>query len=372
MMVEDRRCSIYQTLSRLPFSLSNQHNSIKHSSLLFYQISKFIHSIKSIILLQSISARQNSNFFPHTHQSCTYPDINMLFPKFAIIGGGPGGLTVAAILEKNQIPFTVYELDPSPNERNQGGTLDLHPQGGQLAIRAAGLWDAFVKHSRPESDVMKIVSHSGEALWDGNGKDPKVISKEAKFDHRPEIDREKLKEVLLSGVEESNTRWGIKLQGVVEEGEGKYELRFKDGEVVRNVDLVVGADGAWTEVRALLSNEEPFYSGISAVEMWAEESHEKHPFVSEFVGQGSMFSIGERTIQSKRLGSGTIRTYGNLRQPESFIKDSGIDWTKPDEARKEYVEKYFGDCGADLKRRMLDSDDQLVTRTLYMLPVGFK
>jgi hypothetical protein len=46
--------------------------------------------------------------------------------------------------------------------------------------------------------------------------------------------------------------------------------------------------------------------------------------------------------------------------------------TKPEAAREEYVEKYFGDCGADLQRLMLESDDQLVTRTLYMLPVGFK
>ena len=122
----------------------------------------------------------------------------------------------------------------------------------------------------------------------------------------------------------------------------------------------------------MLSDEKPVYSGISAVEMWAEQSDEKHPFVSEFVGMGSMFSFGEgRAIQSQRLGDGTIRTYGCLRKPESFIKDCGIDWTKPVEARNEYVGKYFGDCGADLKRLMLESDDQLVTRTLYMLPVGF-
>jgi 2-polyprenyl-6-methoxyphenol hydroxylase-like FAD-dependent oxidoreductase len=297
----------------------------------------------------------------------------MSSPKIAIIGGGAGGLTLAAILQKNQIPFTVYELDASPNARNQGGTLDLHPEGGQRALREAGLWDAFVKHARPESDVMKVVKNDGEVLWDGNGPDARVVSEEEKYNNRPEIDREKLKEVLLEGVKSENIKWGKKLKEVVEVGEGKLDLHFADGEVVKGLDLVVGADGAWSKVRALLSDEKPFYSGISSLELWADNADEKHPFVSEYVGQGSMFSFGEgRAIQSQRLGSGTIRTYASLRQPESFIKDCGIDWTKPDEARKEYVERYFSDCGADLKRLMLESNDQLVPRTLYMLPVGFK
>jgi 2-polyprenyl-6-methoxyphenol hydroxylase-like FAD-dependent oxidoreductase len=40
--------------------------------------------------------------------------------------------------------------------------------------------------------------------------------------------------------------------------------------------------------------------------------------------------------------------------------------------RKEYVEKCLGDCGADLKRLVLESTDQLVPRELYMLPIGHK
>lgn len=220
---------------------------------------------------------------------------------------------------------------------------------------------------------MKIVKNDGKVLWDGNGPDAKIVSEEKKFDHRPEIDREKLKEVLLGGVKPENIKWGMKLKEVAEVEEGKFDLHFANGTLEKDFDLVIGADGAWSKVRSLLSNGKPFYSGISSVELWAMHADEKHPWISEFVGNGSMFSFGEgRAVQSQRLGDGTVRTYGSVRQPESFIKDCGIDWTKPDEARKEYVERYFKDCGADIKRLMLESNDQLNPRALYMLPVGFK
>jgi 2-polyprenyl-6-methoxyphenol hydroxylase-like FAD-dependent oxidoreductase len=297
----------------------------------------------------------------------------MTAPKIAIVGGGAGGLTLAAILQKDSIPFTVYELDASPNERNQGGTLDLHSQGGQLALREAGLWDEFVKHARPESDVMKVVKNDGEVLWDGNGTDAKVVSEEDKYNNRPEIDREKLKYILIGALKPENIKWGRKLKEVVEAVEGKFDLHFADGVVEKDFDLVIGADGAWSKVRALLSDVKPFYSGISAAELWAMNADEKHPWISEFVGAGSMFSFGDgRAIQSQRIGDGSIRTYASVRQPESFLKDCGIDWTDHEVARKEYVERYFNDCGADLKRLVLESNDQLVPRALYMLPVGFK
>jgi 2-polyprenyl-6-methoxyphenol hydroxylase-like FAD-dependent oxidoreductase len=184
-------------------------------------------------------------------------------------------------------------LDASPNERNQGGTLDLHPKQGQLALREAGLWDAFIKHARLESDVMKVVKPDGEVLWVGNGKDAKIVSEEEKFNHRPEIDREKLKEILIGALREENVKWGRKLKKVVEVREGKFDLHFADGEVERGFDLVVGADGAWSKVRALLTDVKPYYSSISSIEVWTMHVDEAHPWISEIVGAGSMFSFGE-------------------------------------------------------------------------------
>lgn len=68
----------------------------------------------------------------------------------------------------------------------------------------------------------------------------------------------------------------------------------------------------------------------------------------------------------------SVRVYAGVRQLETWANDCGIDWSKKDEARKELTEWYFGDCGQDLKRALLEASDTLVMRPLYMLPVGLK
>ena len=59
--------------------------------------------------------------------------------KVAIIGAGPVGLTIAKLLQQNDIDITVYERDKDSQARIWGGTLDLHKSSGQEAIKKAGL-----------------------------------------------------------------------------------------------------------------------------------------------------------------------------------------------------------------------------------------
>ncbi len=57
----------------------------------------------------------------------------------AIVGGGPGGLTLARLLQMNGANVTVYERDASRSARVQGATLDLHEESGLKALRKAGI-----------------------------------------------------------------------------------------------------------------------------------------------------------------------------------------------------------------------------------------
>lgn len=301
-------------------------------------------------------------------------------PKIGIIGAGPGGLTLANLLHQSSIPYTLYELDPTPTARNQGGTLDLHPSGGQLALRAANLWSAFTASSRPESDVLKIVSASGTILWDG-ASDAAPKTDAEKFAGRPEIDRSALKGILLQNLDPAAIRWGKKLLSAVTHpsGQGKHNLCFADGEVAGPFDLVVGADGAWSKIRPLVTDQKPFYSGISALELWEDRVEERKPWMSRYVGAGSLFSFDEgRTIQSQRIGDGSVRTYACLRCAEGFLSGGfeKYDFECAEEkeaAKREFVERFFGDVGEELKRLVLGSGNAgMICRELYMLPVGMR
>lgn len=63
----------------------------------------------------------------------------------AIVGGGPGGLTLARLLQQKNITVKVYERDLNENARVQGSPLDLHQDSGLAALREAGLMDEFKK-----------------------------------------------------------------------------------------------------------------------------------------------------------------------------------------------------------------------------------
>ncbi|KAF1975736.1 FAD/NAD(P)-binding domain-containing protein, partial [Bimuria novae-zelandiae CBS 107.79] len=296
--------------------------------------------------------------------------------KIALIGAGPASLTLAAILHRNNIPFTIFEAATSL--RHQGGTLDLHPQTGQQALREAGLWDEFVKHARPEGDCKKLVDlETGEVFWDENtvNKETEDVKKstEERLGSRPEIDREWLMKITYGALPEGSVRWGMKLHAVVPHpaDSTKHDLHFADGSIDDGYDLVVGGDGAWSKVRNLLTDVKPQYSGISVIELWHNDL-QSEPWLLNYVGAGSCFAFSEgRAIISQRQGDGTLRTYACLRVPETFIAECGIDWENKDTALEQFIDRHFGQVAPDLRRLVALCTDKLVPRALYELPIGF-
>ena len=108
--------------------------------------------------------------------------------RIAIIGGGPGGLTLARILQKHGIRVTIYECEPSPNARSQrGGSLDLHHDSGLQALKEADLFEDFLKFARYEDQQMRVLDKIGVVHCDMSQMSPPPG--EGGDRRRPEIDR---------------------------------------------------------------------------------------------------------------------------------------------------------------------------------------
>ncbi len=66
-----------------------------------------------------------------------------------IIGAGPAGLTPARLLQTTGVEVRVYERDAGPEARTHGGSLELHEDSGQLALKRCGLEQRFKNFGRP-------------------------------------------------------------------------------------------------------------------------------------------------------------------------------------------------------------------------------
>lgn len=290
---------------------------------------------------------------------------------FAICGAGPVSLTLANILQNNNIPFTIYES--APEIRTQGGSLDLHPESGQLALKEAGLWDVFTQSARPESDVRKILNLSGQVLWDGNTTDKREVKDEDKFNGRPEVDRRALVDLLYSNLNPLAIVFGKRIKEATPHASdpAKHTLHFTDITTAGPFDLVIGADGAWSCIRSLLSTTKPQYSGISMAAAGLTNIH-SNPWLESYVGEGTLFAFGADTaLTAQRSDNGLLLVYASLRSPEDFLDSSGIDWADGAGARKTFIENHFAHVHPDLQRVFLSATDELTPRPLYELPVDF-
>ncbi|MBT2510156.1 FAD-dependent monooxygenase [Streptomyces sp. ISL-98] len=273
-----------------------------------------------------------------------------------IIGAGLGGLTLARVLHVHGIPVTVYEAESSPTARTQGGMLDIHDYNGQLALKAAGLMDEFHAIVIEGRQTIRLVEQDGTVLHeiadDGTG-------------GRPEVQRGKLRRILLDSLPADTVRWGHKVSGTRALGEGRHEVTFADSSTVVT-SLLVGADGAWSRVRPLLSDPTPEYVGTSFVETYLFDADTRHTGSAKVVGGGSMIAPSPgKEIFAHRESGDTLHAYVALSRPQDWF--AAIDFTDASAAAARIAREFDG-WAPELTALITDADITPVLRPHYALP----
>jgi 2-polyprenyl-6-methoxyphenol hydroxylase-like FAD-dependent oxidoreductase len=277
-----------------------------------------------------------------------------------VAGAGLGGLVLARVLHVSGIPVTVYEAEASAAARTQGGLLDIHPWNGQPALEAAGLTGKFRGLVLPGRESYRVLDRAGTVLLDrpddGTGE-------------RPEVSRGELRRMLLDSLPDGIVHWGRKVSGVQALGEGRHELRFTDGATVL-VSVLIGADGAWSQVRPLLSDAAPEYVGVTSFEYFSFDGDTRHRATAEAVGAGSLFALAPgKGFLAYRERGGTVHTYVQLRAPQDWLADTDAADGAAVSAR---VAAEFDGWAPGLTALITDSDTAPVTRPLYALPAGHR
>ena len=274
----------------------------------------------------------------------------------AIVGAGPGGLMLGLLLQRQGFSFTIYERGYQNMHSDRGGSLDIHDDSGQLPLKEAGIFENFRKHARYEGEDTRIVNKDGEILYDEDAEGE---------GNRPEIDRGKLCDIIMEQIHPENIKYGFKFEKLIQRDNGEVELVFENGTTVMT-DLVIGADGAFSQIRSHLTNAKPEYTGISMIEMNSDEN--EHPDLLKFNKNGKLIGLGgDQAILGQRNGDGRIMAYISFKTKYEKLDEYrklSLD------ALKERLLAEYSDWDSELKNYIAYSYDDIKFRRIYKLPIG--
>ncbi|MXV13859.1 FAD-dependent oxidoreductase [Hufsiella ginkgonis] len=288
--------------------------------------------------------------------------------KIAIIGGGPGGLTLARLLQLKGADVTVYERDVNRDVRVQGGALDLHTESGLAALQQAGLMDAFKSNFRPGADKIRVTDNQATVHYDQHEE-----SSAASFGHkhhRPEIDRGPLRNILLDSLRPGTVCWNSHIVALEETG-NTWKIVFQNGHVA-TAGLVIGADGANSKVRRFVTGVKPVWAGITMIEGVIHQSAQTAPRIHQLLNGGKIFAFGnEKTLIVSSRGDGNFGFATGCRTSENWVANSGIDFNDHAQVLN-WFKKEFPEWGEVWHELFASAESLFIPRPQYCMPLNLR
>ncbi|MCD9856224.1 FAD-dependent monooxygenase [Epilithonimonas sp. JDS] len=244
--------------------------------------------------------------------------------SIAIVGGGPGGLTLARLLQMKGADVKVYEREFDKNARVQGSPLDLHEDSGLAAIRKADLLAEFKENFLLGADKTLIVNAKAEVFYSDHETNLKENFGHEHF--RPEIDRGSLRKILLESLEPETVIWNSHFIAIEKQNNG-WLLHFKNKESVY-ADIVIASDGANSKIRPYITDIKPIFSGIVMLEGNICQSKTKVPAIDKLIDGGKIMAFGNgKNILMGQKGNGDLGFYASFKAQENWEIESGLDFS---------------------------------------------
>ncbi|GAL87396.1 monooxygenase FAD-binding protein [Sporocytophaga myxococcoides] len=285
--------------------------------------------------------------------------------KIAIVGGGPGGLTLAKLLQLKGADVKVYERDLNKNARVQGSPLDLHDDSGLAAIIKANLLDEFKSNYLPKADRKKIMDEHAKVFFSDH--ESKVEEDFGNPYYRPEIDRGALRKILLESLQDETVVWDSHFISMNKQNDG-WLLHFKSGNAIY-ADLVIAADGANSKVRPYITDVKAFYSGVTMLEGNVLNAKDAAPKISALLNGGKIMAFGnEKNILMGQKGNGEIGFYVSFKTNENWTSNSGINFSDKAQVLQWFKKEYhnWSSLWQDLFENAVTP---FIPRPIYCMPL---
>jgi zeaxanthin epoxidase len=284
--------------------------------------------------------------------------------KVLIAGAGVGGLALANVLAKNpHVDVTV--LEKTDEFKRFGGPIQLASNALEvLKEMDEGVFDQIMEKFTFTGDKMNGIKDGIRTEWYAKF-DLKTPAEDRNMPYTGVIERPDLQDIFLNQMP----------AGVVQNGDGvsSYTKDAKTGKVIVSLesgatltgDVLIGADGIWSAVRASMRNEPARGDGSGATysgyTVFAGELNYDSPDNGEvgykvYIGPGQYFVITD-------IGKGRYQWYAFLARPPGSVSDP-----KP-EGSSQYLQTIFEGWSSEVFAILkVTKENEIQQRDLYDRP----
>ncbi|CAI7616068.1 unnamed protein product [Penicillium glandicola] len=256
-------------------------------------------------------------------------------PTITIIGGGIGGLILAAGLHHRKIPIQIYEAAPTFKEIGLGISLGpaayramplIHPQLQQI-------YNSLITTHADSPGYEKYLQTWFEIVWaTGPQEGNTLMNLEALPSGQTALRRADFLNALVELIPSDIIHFGKRLDTLVESDQGVV-LKFDDGEVV-DADVVIGCDGIRSRVKECMIPVEslqtkPVYSGMygyravfEMADMVKAVGDQRARVATIYVGKGA-YAISYPIMRARLVNVGIYVLNSEKWEYDSWVRPAG-------------------------------------------------